>query len=487
MGRPLHPTIAAALVALSACGGESNPPTPTPPSGGGETITGRERMAWIQTVAADQGNVAYRYAVYVDNQRSVLQDVTCMSSSGDTRDCSAPLPALTAGRHTLELAAFFNDGDTEIEGPRSPVLQVNVAGISAPASPEWVEGGAFVSSDGVPLQADILVRDLVNPTDLAAAPDRRIFVAEQSGRIRIIDAAGRMGAEDADNVFTALREPIGDDTMLRSIALARDFSESGQMHVVYTSRDRDRTVLRLRLGHVRERAGRFGQAAVVASHEVPERDLAAVARVGPDGRLYVATGSGADIQDAQNQSAASGKILRLALDGTTPDDNPSRSPILSSGHRDPRGLTWLPDGSLWEVERDAEGDELNGVRPGANYGWPLARRDQSRRGTTPASLILPMGSEPSGLAAVSRPTSAFFGDLIISTLGARDLLRVRFGADGRPRVTGELLQRRFGRIRQVTASVDGELFVVTDNQQEWGPGRELLIRIVETPTTRANR
>lgn len=115
---------------------------------------------------------------------------------------------------------------------------------------------------------------------------------------------------------------------------------------------------------------------------------------GPDGMLYYSIGeqganfgrnqrrpnlaqalpSQAEIDD-QDWRTYSGKILRLNLDGSIPADNPEidgvRSHILSYGHRNPQGLAFGPDGTLYEAEHGpATDDELNIIQPGANYGWP---------------------------------------------------------------------------------------------------------------------
>jgi glucose/arabinose dehydrogenase len=202
-------------------------------------------------------------------------------------------------------------------------------------------------------------------------------------------------------------------------------------------------------------------------------------RVGPDGKLYIGVGTGLEPRDAQNISAAAGKILRVRDDGATPDDNPWSSPTFSIGHRDPRGLAWHPmSGALLEVEGDDEGGgEVNAIRAGANYGWPLARRGEQPAASTPAAL-LPPGTEPSGATTIRLATSPLYGDLIVSVLGGEDLLRVRFSTTERGVVSGRLLQGRFGRIAQVTSAPDGSLYFVTGNHETSGEGNDMLVRLV---------
>ena len=124
--------------------------------------------------------------------------------------------------------------------------------------------------------------------------------------------------------------------------------------------------------------------------------------IGPDGKLYASRGdhgsnflayycvpiraqelpTAADIA-ARNWRGYEGKILRVNLDGSIPDDNPVlngvRSHVFSYGHRNPQGLAFGPDGRLYESEHGQDtDDEVNRIEAGRNYGWPLIAGDQGR-------------------------------------------------------------------------------------------------------------
>jgi hypothetical protein len=126
---------AAALVLMcTACGGSApQPPLVTPPAGG-ETITGTERIGWDQRAGDTVELASIRYAVYVDGARTELTGVTC-STTGSTvgYPCSARLPPMAPGAHTLEIASFVQDGAV-LESVRSAALQVTVT----PAAPHQV-------------------------------------------------------------------------------------------------------------------------------------------------------------------------------------------------------------------------------------------------------------------------------------------------------------------------------------------------------------
>ena len=109
-----------------ACGRNTPEPpivTPGPP----ENVTGAERLGWMQRAADTAELSTFRYAIYVDGARAELTGVSCQPPSSPTSsdfDCSAPLPPMSPGAHTLELATFIVDGDL-LESAKSAPLQVN--------------------------------------------------------------------------------------------------------------------------------------------------------------------------------------------------------------------------------------------------------------------------------------------------------------------------------------------------------------------------
>jgi len=109
--------------------------------------------------------------------------------------------------------------------------------------------------------------------------------------------------------------------------------------------------------------------------------------IGPDDKLYATTGDAAEPELAQDADSLAGKILRLNVDGSIPNDNPFEdSYIYTYGHRNAQGMTWLEDGTMYASEHGNQAnDEINLIEPGQNYGWPLIEGTEEQENmVTPA-------------------------------------------------------------------------------------------------------
>ncbi|MCT9929020.1 PQQ-dependent sugar dehydrogenase [Planotetraspora sp. A-T 1434] len=123
---------------------------------------------------------------------------------------------------------------------------------------------------------------------------------------------------------------------------------------------------------------------------------------GPDGYLYASTGDAQTSSLAQDKSSLNGKILRMKTDGTPAPGNPFGTLVYSYGHRNPQGLAFDRNGRLWEAEfGNSAYDELNLIKPGANYGWPTCEGTCSVAGmTNPKKTWTVDQASPSGIAIV---------------------------------------------------------------------------------------
>ncbi|WP_461187874.1 PQQ-dependent sugar dehydrogenase [Arthrobacter sp. Z4-13] len=195
---------------------------------------------------------------------------------------------------------------------------------------------------------------------------------------------------------------------------------------------------------------------------------------GPDGMLYVAAGDAGQRDSAQERESLAGKILRMTPDGSVPADNPfPGSLVYSYGHRNPQGMAWADDGTMFATEFGQNTwDELNIITPGANYGWPTVEGITDREGfVNPVQQWQPTSASPSGMAHAG-------GTLFIANLRGQVLRSVPVSD---PSTFTDHYSREYGRIRDVTVSPDGALWFVTNNTDGRGdPGPED-DRILEVP------
>lgn len=185
--------------------------------------------------------------------------------------------------------------------------------------------------------------------------------------------------------------------------------------------------------------------------------------IGPDGMLYVTTGD-ANVPDlAQDRDSLAGKILRMTPEGAVPANNPfPDSFVYSYGHRNPQGIAWAEDGTLFASEFGQNTwDELNVITPGANYGWPVVEGQGGGADfVDPVQQWSTVEASPSGIAVIE-------GTVFIANLRGE---RVRAVPVADPSTATEYYVGELGRIRDVVAAPDGDLWILTNNTDGRGAG-----------------
>jgi glucose/arabinose dehydrogenase len=201
------------------------------------------------------------------------------------------------------------------------------------------------------------------------------------------------------------------------------------------------------------------------------------------GFLYVTQGDRGEQERAQNLGDLAAKVVRLHDDGRVPSDNPfvgkagARPEIFTVGNRNVQGAALHPvTGELWSHEHGPQGgDEVNVLRAGANYGWPVITYGANYgtgtkigEGTSKPGLAQPVhywvpSIAPSGMAFYTGDRfPRWKGDLFVGAL--RDQLLVRLKLDGEKVVKEErMLQGTVGRIRDVRQGPDGFLYLLVDS------------------------
>jgi glucose/arabinose dehydrogenase len=335
-----------------------------------------------------------------------------------------------------------------------------------------------------------VAQGLVNPWSLAFMPDGRLLVTEKPGRIRIVEADGRLGAPLAG--LPAIS--VGGQCGLLDVVLDPKFADNGIVYFSYAEpasggeSGNSTAVARARL------SGTALSDVRTIFRQVPKYSSSAhcggrlvFAR---DGRLFVTLGDRfARKDDAQTLDNHHGKIVRIEPDGQVPKDNPfvGRAGALpetwSLGHRNVQGAALHPaTGALWTHEHGPQGgDEVNIAEAGRNYGWPLVTfgrnygigtrigEEGPKPGYEQALKVWVPSIAPSGMAFLTSDRYPDWkGSLFVGALRAE--LLVRLTLDGR-KVVGEerLLADLKERIRDVRQGPDGWLYLLTDG----GNGRIL--------------
>jgi glucose/arabinose dehydrogenase len=193
---------------------------------------------------------------------------------------------------------------------------------------------------------------------------------------------------------------------------------------------------------------------------------------GPDGMLYVTTGDATDGKLAQDLSSLAGKILRMTPEGGVPEGNPfPGSLVWSYGHRNPQGIAWTADGTLYASEHGpslfdgpAGGDEVNRIVRGGNYGWPTVSHERRAPGTeVPLALFTPAEAPGSLLAYSGAAFPQFAGKLLFGALRGEGIVRVT--TDGSAE---KLAGIDVGRVRALAQAPDGSIVFSTSNRDGRG-------------------
>jgi glucose/arabinose dehydrogenase len=330
------------------------------------------------------------------------------------------------------------------------------------------------------------IRGLVRPWTLVFLPNGDMLVTEKPGRVRVV-RDGKVDPTPISGVPNVLANGTGG---LMAIALHPRFSENRLVYLTYTkSMGANRHTPALSRGRLEGMALRDVKEILVA--DTPGMGPSAQAPIlfGRDGYLYMAVG-GANDQIAQRGDSHQGKMLRLRDDGTAAPNNPFagktgfKSDIYSIGHRNMIGLTIHPaTGEIWENENGPlGGDEVNILKPGANYGWPLVSLGRQYSGSKVSERFQSEGLEDPVLhwtpsIAISGMTfytgdrfpnwknNLFVGGLQFGRIqGTGQMHRIVFNDKWEELRREAFFTELRQRIRDVKQGPDGLLYVLTDEE-----------------------
>ncbi len=322
---------------------------------------------------------------------------------------------------------------------------------------------------------EVLASNLEKPRAISFADDR-IFVTEKIGRIRVIENNTLV-----EEPLATLRTANVFDGGLLGITTHPDFSNNHFLYVYYTYSENNE--LWNKILRITESDNKL-QDAITIFDKIPGSEFSngGIIKFGPDGKLYVATGSVSDsLHLSQDIQSMAGKILRLNDDGSIPDDNPfSNSPVYSLGLRNPQGMTWDNTGNLYVTDSGpSKNDEINIIKAGKNYGWP-EQECSGNNDYEDSVMCFDPSIEPGGIVIYSGNKLAFENKMIMATLRASNLFALDINEEGIE--SQKSILSGLGRLRDVNEGPDGNLYIITSNTDGKGfpdSSDDKLLRIVK--------
>ena len=342
----------------------------------------------------------------------------------------------------------------------------------------FAQKGQLISDAG-DVKVVTLAEGLDHPWGVDVLPSGDLLVTERAGALRVLrlgDTTLSAPVAGAPAVFAE-----GQGGML-DVALDPDFASNRYVYLSYAvAKPGGQATTALGRGTwTGERLEGFRQLFEMSPALEGDKHFGARIVFAPDGTLFLTLAERFRFEPAQDLTSHLGTVVRLNRDGSVPADNPFvgrgdsvRPEIYSYGHRNIEAAAFDPStGELWVTEMGPMGgDELNHVRAGANYGWPLVSWGQDYDGTdrpdpptrpefADAALWWTPTISPSGMIFYTGEAfPAYRGSILIGGLTASGLVRVTLDGESAEEVERLPLA---ARTRDVAQAPDGTLYVLTD-------------------------
>ena len=331
-------------------------------------------------------------------------------------------------------------------------------------------------------QLETIAEGLEHPWALVFLAPDQMLVSERAGRLRLIENGTLLPEPVAGIPASFVRAQGG----LQDLVLHPRFEDNGWIYLSLAHGDARANATRVVRGRIRDRHWVDEEIIFTAT---PTKNTAVHygARMAflADETLLISIGDGFNFREhAQRLDSHLGSIVRVTDEGAVPPDNPfvdhpdALDEIFSYGHRNVQGIVVDPDsGLIWSHEHGPRGgDELNLIKAGANYGWPVVTHgvDYSGASITPYTsrpgMVDPLidwtpSIAPAGMSQVHGDLfTEWRGDLLVASLAERSLRRVRL--DGDQVLGDEIIPLDLDRrLRDVQIGPDGAVFLLTDEPQ----------------------
>lgn len=361
------------------------------------------------------------------------------------------------------------------------------AAASTGATPSRPADGSIVKSKLHTFRLETAFADVKEPWSIAFLPDGRVLITEKQGALRVAENGVLRKEPVAGTPAVDSRGQAG----LFDVVPHPDFARNGWIYLAFSDPQKSpggKTVCMTSIvrGRLKDNAWTDEEvvfrAPVGFFHGTGGPHYGGRLAFDRDHFLFFSLGDRGRQANAQDLSVPHGKIHRVHDDGRVPSDNPfvntpdAFPSIWTYGNRNPQGLRFHPaTGELWSHEHGPRGgDELNLIRRGLNYGWPVATFGMNYNGTPMNAVTTRPDIEPPVLhwvPSIAPCGMAFYtGDafpkwkhhLFVSSLRAEELVRIEL-KDGKV-VDQEIVFKGIGRQRDVITGPDGFLYVLFANR-----------------------
>lgn len=339
---------------------------------------------------------------------------------------------------------------------------------------------AFGPAQIAPAQTSVAITPVIEGLDtpwaVAVTPGGAVLVTERDGALLHIHEG------TTTEVRGVPRVRANGQGGLLDITLARDFAQTRELFLTYSKPQRGGAGTALAVARLADDGRRLEDLRVIfemARGSSGGRHFGSRVVEAPDGTLFVTIGDRGDRPSAQDRSLHNGSVVRINRDGSVPADNPFVSEagvlpeIWSYGHRNPQGAGFDAAGQLWTAEHGARGgDELNLVKKGANFGWPVISYGRHYsggkigEGTAKPGMEQPLhywdpSIAPSGLLVYQGDMFPDWrGDIFVGSLKFDYISRLEVSGDQASEVQ-QIQTDQTGRVRDLIEAPDGSIWFIS--------------------------
>ncbi len=401
-----------------------------------------------------------------------LLDDTWMYGGSDEK----VLESIREGRADAGMPSFKTTlSDTEIRGLLLLIRTQATRAQGQPAKQATPVNNGIIRSAQQAFRIETVATGVETPWGLAFLPDGRLLVTERPGRLRIIDHGRLLPTPVLGTPEVWTRQDGG----LFDVEVHPDYAKNGWIYLAYAEpRETNRSMTTIIRGRIRDNRWIDQEVIYRAPDELfttPNYHYGLRFIFDKKGYLYYSIGDRGRSDDAQDLTKPTGKIHRIHDDGKIPADNPfanqagADGSIWSYGHRNPEGFSFAPDGTLWETEHGPTGgDEVNIIRRGANYGWPVISYGLMDNGYPTATTVKEgleqpiVHWEPSpGIAPILSYNGSQYrnwkGNIFVGMMGGEELRRLVVKSNRV--IEQEVVFKGLGRVRDLVLGPDGLFYL----------------------------